>query len=492
MEIDDKDVPDDMLGNEVLSLEFENFDLHGLLDSISTENSHDWNLQYPHDEHFNELSKVYSSASSNDPFTSQLKIGEEGMMTSLQGDSSYLSDLLNDPIEEINDVLLNSLIDKNPCFDSWSGEISSFDLLEQQLAPEIGPQEVIDVCFAEENAFSSIQLPVQDSALTSLNNQHSSKSIDVADVNFPLSSDTLHDFSENLEPVDMSEEFLKFSSMDDLFQWFAPSATLSESIEFNPSSSMVGSSSSDIPVACLTGNNSFASTINSIGKETSAVTHSSENNLLDNMELDLSFDQADQWWGNIITPMVNAAPDSSFSQCLSEVNIGTMSSTGKRLFSELGIEELLRGESSSNPYNSSDFGYGLSSNKRQLVELSAMNRNPMSFANLAGNEVRANLMQPVSDLENSSSSLLGKKDTFLKSQVGMLSDDRHSIHIGKDVPVSLQKPKEHTKPTGRGARPKESTRPRPKDRQQIQDCIKELRGIIPSGGKVRIKPLMSF
>ncbi|MCI20212.1 transcription factor bHLH157-like, partial [Trifolium medium] len=46
------------------------------------------------------------------------------------------------------------------------------------------------------------------------------------------------------------------------------------------------------------------------------------------------------------------------------------------------------------------------------------------------------------------------------------------------------------KPTKKKAKPGESTRPRPKDRQQIQDCIKELRGIIPHGGKCSIDSLL--
>ncbi|KAJ1403997.1 hypothetical protein SESBI_26917 [Sesbania bispinosa] len=178
------------------------------------------------------------------------------------------------------------------------------------------------------------------------------------------------------------------------------------------------------------------------------------------------------------------------SMILSLLNLRLMKK-GKRLFSELGIEELLTGESNNNPFNSSDFEHVLSSNKRQMVEFSPMNRNrsPIHFANLDRPEARANLMQPVSDLDKSNT-LLSKKDTFPKFQVGMLIDDRNSINIGKAVPAHPQKPEEPTKPTKKRARPGESTRPRPKDRQQIQDCIKELRGIIPNGGKCSIDSLL--
>lgn len=465
MEIDDMNGTD-LSEKAVLSLDFENYDLNGLLASISSEISYDWNLIYPHDENSKDLRKVYSSASPNDPFSYQ-------GMTSLEVDSS-----------------VNSLIAKIPCFGEWSGEVSSFDLLGQQLLSEISVQEVADVCHAEENAFASIKLPVQDSALTSfqdklqnsLDNQHSSISSVVTDVNFPSSSNMPHGLSKSLEqPVDLSEEFLKFSSMDDLCQWFVPSQedsicrtitqldnnTLSESTEFNPT------------ISDLVGSSSFLD-----GKETSVVMRSSEKDLLDGMGFDLGCDQAGEWLGNILTPVGCAAADDTdtitcFSECISkELNTGsTPSGTRKRLFSELGIEELLKGEANLNPFNSFKFDYELSSNKRQMVESSPMNRIPVNFANLA------DLMQPVSDLDKSSS-LLMKKDTFPKSQIGMLIDDRHSINIERAAPVHPQKAGEPTKPTRKRARPGESTRPRPKDRQQIQDCIKELRGIIPNGGKV--------
>lgn len=110
------------------------------------------------------------------------------------------------------------------------------------------------------------------------------------------------------------------------------------------------------------------------------------------------------------------------SECISELN----STTKKRLFSELGIEELLNGGSS--------FEDQISTTKRRRTEYSPVNTNPMSM--------------------------------------------NHS-----------QKTEESTKVARKRARPGEGTRPRPKDRQQIQDRIKELRGIIPSGGKVNVASL---
>ncbi|TKY52010.1 Transcription factor LHW [Spatholobus suberectus] len=490
----------DMSGNSVLPLDCENNDLNGLLASIS-------------------------SASANNPFPSQYKAYEEAM-ASLQRDSFCLGDLLKGTMEaqvvlsdrDSADVLLkpnssmNSLIAKNSCFGACGGELSSFDLLEQQLVSNVRAQEVADVCFTNENAFASSKLLVQDSALTSLcsmdrgsfqdklqnslDNQYSTQS-SVTDVDFPSSSNALHELSENLEPVDMSEEILKFSSMDDLCQWFGPSSedsiseavialdnTFTESPEFNPTSfDLVGSSSiNNISMTCLHNSNSD-------GKETSVVMHSTEKGLLDSMELDFSYDQADEWWANTLTPVVSGVTDTGFSECISELNTDTLTGTRKRLFSELRIEELLRGGASYYPFNSSEFEYELSPNRRQTVESSSMNRNPMHFTNLHRPGTRADLVQPLCDLD-STNNLPSKKDTFPKLQAGMRIDDSHSINIGKAVPVPPQKPEEPAKPTKKRARPGESTRPRPKDRQQIQDCIKELRGIIPNGGKCSIDSLL--
>ncbi|KAK7344098.1 hypothetical protein VNO77_13361 [Canavalia gladiata] len=521
MEIDDVTDMFDVSRNAVLSLDCENSDLNGLLASISSENSYDWNLKYVCDENSKELRrKGLSSSAPSDLFSPQYTPYEEGMI-SLQGDSSFLDDLAQVVLSDRDNTdfllkpnsFMNNLVANNHYFGTCSGELSSFDMLEQQLISEIRSQEATDVFPTEENAFSCSKLVAQDSAVTSLcsvdrglfqdkllsslHNQYSSQPSIMTDVNFQSSSNTLHGFSENLQPVDMSEEILKFSSMDDLCQWFTPSPedsicktgialdnTLSESMEFNPTCfDLVGSSYiNDTSVSYLVEHHS-----NSDGKETCVVAHSSENGLVDSMVLDFSYDQADEWWRSMLTPAASAANDTGFSECISEMNTDTLTGTRKRLFSELGIEELLRGGANYNPFNSSDFE--LSSNKRQMVESSSVNRNPTHFANLARAEAGADLTLPLSDL-NSTNNLPSKKDSLTKLQVGMWIDDGHSINVGRAAPVHPQKPDEHTKPTKKRARQGESTRPRPKDRQQIQDCIKELRGIIPNGGKCSIDSLL--
>ncbi|CAJ1976353.1 unnamed protein product [Sphenostylis stenocarpa] len=493
----------DMSENPVQPLESENNYLNGMLASIS-------------------------SASPNDPFPSKYKTYEEAA-ASYQGDSSYLGDQSKGTMEaqvvlsdrNSNDVLLKpnsstvNLIAKTPHLGLCDNELSPFDLLEQQLISSARGQDVADVCFMNENAFATSKLPVQDAGLAplcsmdrgsfqgklqnSLDNQYSAQSSVVTDVDFSSSSYALHGHSENIEPVDMSEEILKFSSMDDLCHLFGPSSedsicktvialdnTFSESTEFNPTIfDLVGSGS--LHDALATGLAGFNS--NSDGKEKSLVMHNTGKGLLDVMEIDFSYDQADGWWGNTLTPVVSGVTDTGFSECISELNTGTLPGTRKRLFSELDIEELLRGGANYNLFNSSEFEWGLSPNKRQTVESSSMNSNTIHFTNLHRPATRADLMQPLGDLD-STNNLPSKKDTFSKLQAAMWLDDSHSINIGKAAPQHPQKPEEPAKPTKKRARPGESTRPRPKDRQQIQDCIKELRGIIPHGGKCSIDSLL--
>ncbi|OIW07212.1 hypothetical protein TanjilG_06339 [Lupinus angustifolius] len=156
-------------------------------------------------------------------------------------------------------------------------------------------------------------------------------------------------------------------------------------------------------------------------------------------------------------------------------------------------EKTLSGEASCNPLNSSNFEHEFSPNKRQAVEFAPTNIYPIQFGHRARpTEATSDLMGSISYLEKTNN-LARKKDTFPELQVPRWIDDGHSINIGKVVPAHHQthKPEEGTtKRTKKRARPKESTRPQPKDRQQIQDCIKELREIIPNGEKYSIDLLL--
>ncbi|XP_006647675.1 transcription factor bHLH157-like [Oryza brachyantha] len=74
--------------------------------------------------------------------------------------------------------------------------------------------------------------------------------------------------------------------------------------------------------------------------------------------------------------------------------------------------------------------------------------------------------------------------------LGTLSmDDCCSLNTAHSKVSQVKKPEE-VKVVKKRARPGESTRPRPKDRQQIQDRVKELREIVPNSAKCSIDALL--
>ncbi|XP_028774714.1 transcription factor bHLH155 [Neltuma alba] len=213
--------------------------------------------------------------------------------------------------------------------------------------------------------------------------------------------------------------------------------SLSQSLEFNPT------------FVALSGDllKNFSD-----GHQTPTLMHTFESNT--------GLDFVGECWGNMIAPMVKSATDTASSRRQSELNTVTPNHAAKKgLFAELGIEELLNGGSS--------FEDQISTTKRRRTDSSGSTN-------------------PVSNLDKTNH-LVHKKEIFPKSVIGSWMDHSHCFNGVKVVP---QKPEESTKVSRKRARPGESTRPRPKDRQQIQDRIKELRGIIPSGGKCSIDSLL--
>ncbi|GLJ55838.1 hypothetical protein SUGI_1198930 [Cryptomeria japonica] len=78
----------------------------------------------------------------------------------------------------------------------------------------------------------------------------------------------------------------------------------------------------------------------------------------------------------------------------------------------------------------------------------------------------------------------------LKTQLGSWFEDSRSAKIENLGPTQSKKSDETVKVNKKRAKPGESSRPRPKDRQQIQDRVKELREIVPNGTKCSIDALL--
>ncbi|KAM7280434.1 hypothetical protein ACFE04_007568 [Oxalis oulophora] len=140
----------------------------------------------------------------------------------------------------------------------------------------------------------------------------------------------------------------------------------------------------------------------------------------------------------------------NMSKCVSELDVSSIGPR-KGLFSELGLENFLQGGSSSSCVTNSSFEDQPPFTKRRKIE------------NLSSNASQA--------------------------QGGLWIDDSYSINAGNNITEKPKKPEESIKVRKR-AKPGQSTRPRPKDRQMIQDRLKELKGIIPNGAKMSIDSLL--
>ncbi|PIA54335.1 hypothetical protein AQUCO_00900698v1 [Aquilegia coerulea] len=77
------------------------------------------------------------------------------------------------------------------------------------------------------------------------------------------------------------------------------------------------------------------------------------------------------------------------------------------------------------------------------------------------------------------------------SQISLLCEDGLSMKRDNSISTAHSKrPDETGKPNRKRLRPGENPRPRPKDRQMIQDRVKELREIVPNGAKCSIDALL--
>ncbi|XP_043720106.1 transcription factor LHW-like isoform X2 [Telopea speciosissima] len=93
-----------------------------------------------------------------------------------------------------------------------------------------------------------------------------------------------------------------------------------------------------------------------------------------------------------------------------------------------------------------------------------------------------------SSVENAGGSQI---NPIYKSQISLWMEDGHNMKQENSISTANSKrPDETAKTNRKRLRPGESPRPRPKDRQMIQDRVKELREIVPNGAKCSIDALL--
>ncbi|KAG4211334.1 hypothetical protein ERO13_A02G097301v2 [Gossypium hirsutum] len=270
----------------------------------------------------------------------------------------------------------------------------------------------------------------------------------------------LQRITEDFNPADFTIDLCNSFNLDDLSQLFSP---LPQHDINGTGATIISDVSSSVGVTSVS---------SALVGEISTIVHDNGTDLFDGMGLDYAFGKTGESLEDIIVPLLhgdNATVTSGMSETVSQLDVRAMNGKRKGLFSELGLEKLLDGVNNSSHATKSSVGDQLSIMKRRKTESSSSSFCQGQFVGLS---YSGGSMNPVHH-----SHTIFNKDIHRKSQVGAWIDYSYSVNGGQAVAATSKKPAK------KRAKPGESTRPRPKDRQLIQDRIKELRGIIPHNGK---------
>ncbi|XWS38182.1 hypothetical protein CRYUN_Cryun19dG0108400 [Craigia yunnanensis] len=412
---------------------------------------------------------------------------------------------------------VNCLAADTPCTSTWSSEGSILTSFETSLPSERGPWDSPNAFSKKENdlvlggnmeqnlqggsAFTSFystgelvdaELLTLDSFVKTVKHQHSFGT----NGGPPDSVVSLQRITEEFNPADFTTDLSSTFTLDDLPQWLSPSpqhnvngagATMTSDPSCSigvtsVSSTLIGGDMViDIPVRQEA--NSLQSSITDTfisNVEKSIIVHDNGNDLFNAVGLDFGFGktETEEFLEDIIMPLLrvdNSAVTSGMSESISELDVRSMTGKRKGLFSELCLEDLLDGVSNSSYVTKSSVEDQLSTTKRRRIE-SSSNFHQGQFVDLSCSGGSMNLVQHSHNWDKSNN-IIFNKEVHQKSQVGVWIDDSYSVNAGHAVVATSKKP------TRKRAKPGESTRPRPKDRQLIQDRINELRRIIPHSGK---------
>ncbi|OAY64479.1 Transcription factor bHLH157 [Ananas comosus] len=179
-------------------------------------------------------------------------------------------------------------------------------------------------------------------------------------------------------------------------------------------------------------------------------------------------------------------------ECLDDIVIpefekGSISGGEKDLFSELSFEQLLEAIVGSNNINKTPASGSVPINVKAASGNNSEHKLPTAVTvgcpSLCTTQIH---------VVNQSDKVITapSKEASSKSHFNLQIDDSCSMNTGN---LKVNQPKsteEAVKVVKKRARPGESTRPRPKDRQLIQDRVKELREIVPNGAKCSIDALL--
>ncbi|KAJ6714284.1 TRANSCRIPTION FACTOR BHLH155-LIKE ISOFORM X1-RELATED [Salix viminalis] len=380
---------------------------------------------------------------------------------------------------------MNKTTSQTPCTSTWSSGDSNLTSWESKFQSEMVVQDPATV-------FSTERL---------MNNQHSAPSIHVTE-----RETSLNRFPVEFNPDDLTIDVSGSCVIDNILEWSAPStehsitgtaAIMNGNLSqpggvTSASSGLTGDLLVNIPLKqpATSALSSVTETYFSSGKEKSVSVTGAENDLFEGLGLVFGGGQTGRCWEDMMMPVARSGQvtaSTGVSECISELDGGSRVGPQKGLFSELGIEELLDSVNSSYVTKSS-IDDQLSNAKRRRMENSLVSSGKLELVN-ASYPTSSRMMQPAYNVDKKKN-LPSKQEAFPRSQVSLWIDDSYSVNSGSSGLPKPTKSEELAKSTKKRARPGESTRPRPKDRQQIQDRIKELKQIIPDGAKCSIDALL--
>lgn len=327
----------------------------------------------------------------------------------------------------------------------------------------------------------------QSSAFASLNNsecssgnllklQHSTPPLYEIDSEL-LGKNVLPTLNEFFEPPDYNTNHVKACSMDSFYQWFDSSLEqknktdfttmdddlLSEAMRFVSQPSHVSSGTNAMSHTASSVHSSITNTSTSTGKEKCPDVFKVEHDLFDSVEADLGYGQAGNT-NDILMPATDGG-QMDFKNALqstSQQHVGSTLVHRKGLFSKLGIEQIVEGISSG---TSSSFAKPISED--QLSSTAKRKRTGISLG--------------TSDQVNLAGSLFQQKeDITTQGSCSWVSDSYRTL-VGH---TDLQEKKHVSTAKTVKKKAKPGARPRPKDRQLIQDRLLELRELTPNGEKV--------
>ncbi|KAJ8650197.1 hypothetical protein MRB53_003220 [Persea americana] len=213
-----------------------------------------------------------------------------------------------------------------------------------------------------------------------------------------------------------------------------------------------------------------------------------DKDLFHSLQLDPRQDQIQEHWGSITLPVGSGNP-SILSSCISvsasEFNAGSMTAPAKGFFPEVGLEQLF-----DVIISNANFVADNNSDDRLLTTTSTRTGNSNQVPLVGFSGISRSMDSVLSD-SNSQKILHGsQKEMFSKPMVGSWIGGNYNMKNGNLGVSQAKRSEEPVKLEKKRARPGQSTRPRPKDRQQIQDRVKELREIVPNGTKCSIDALL--